>query len=88
MIKTFTYTKANGSVSERTTVSIKEPYNMYQAIDVSELSEDDQAEFAVKFNALRDAHNKAVTELMQQFDVTHNFRQFDPLKMADMETHV
>lgn len=87
MIKTFTYTKANGSVSQRTTVSIKEPYNMYQAIDVSELNEDDQTEFAVAFSKLRDAHNQAVAELMAKYDVTHNFRQFDPLKMTDVETH-
>jgi hypothetical protein len=41
-LKNFIYEKANGEVSERTGVVVKEPHKNYLMIDLSDLHEEDQ----------------------------------------------
>ena len=85
-IKSFEYTKANGNTSFRNVIVISEPSNMVRGIDVSELDEHDQAALAIRMSEAYQAYLDAQAKLFAEFDVTRNFRQFDPLKMTNIES--
>ena len=86
-IKTFTYTKNTEDISQRTVVVLQEPTNMMQAIDLSALDDEEQAMFAVELGRLKDAFKEELLALQYKYDAVHNYRQFDPLKMTNVETH-
>lgn len=51
-IKSFTYEKANGEISERTGIIIKEPQKNYLMIDMSDLSEIEQSDLIEAMEAI------------------------------------
>jgi len=84
---TFTYTKKDGSKSERTLMAIVEPHpatDKYAGIDISELSPEDGAEFVGRYEGLYDKYLKETRELQAEFDVKHNYRQFFTDGMSDV----
>lgn len=83
-VKTFKYTKTTGKVSERTVVVLNSASKHDFTIDISELNEEQQAIFAVRIAALDAERTAALSALMQEFDVSNNFRLFDPEKMQDV----
>lgn len=73
---TFTYTKADGSVSERTLIAMVTPSDKYAGIDVSMMEPQDAAQFAKFAQELHDEYVKRLYQLQVQFDLKHNYRQF------------
>lgn len=74
----FTYTKKNGDVSQRAVIVTQVPNKFWQGIDVSELDDDDLAEFVAKLRAIEDRVQAERAALMADYDLTYSFRQFDP----------
>ena len=74
----FTYTKRSGDVSQRAVLVTQEPNKFLQGIDVSELSEADFAAFVSSMRELQDRQLAERNLILQQYDLKHNFRQFDP----------
>lgn len=85
-IKEFTYTKANGDTSKRTLVELVCPTTVYEGIDVSELSDDDFAEFVTKLNQQEKVIQEMRMALYAEFDLTHNYRRFSTERMSDVTT--
>lgn len=83
-IKSFTYTKSPTDVSQRDVLVIGEPSSYLTGIDISELSEEDQAKFAVEMSNVLDNYKIAQQTVMAKYDVRNRFRQFDPLKITDV----
>lgn len=83
-IMNFTYTKADGKISERTFVPIYSPFTDYFGVDVSELDGEAQAIFATRVCDLEEAKREAVNDLMAEFDIKNNFRMFKADKMSDI----
>lgn len=83
-IKSFTYTKANKEVSARTVLVISEPSNMLTATDISELSYEDQVDYARTISRIHDEYLNAIAQANADFDVNNRVRKFDPLKMTEV----
>lgn len=80
-ILTFNYTKANGSTSDRVLAVMTKPNTMYEGIDISDMDMESQALFADKVNDAYTTYLAALEAIKASFDVTHNYRRFDPKKM-------
>lgn len=85
-IITFTYTKKDGSVSERTLAAMVNPNTMYEGIDISELEQADQAMFATAMNAAHDKYMAEIQQVKHDFDTLHAYRRFDPKLMTNVVT--
>lgn len=81
----FSYVKLNGSTSYRTVYVLGKPSNKYSAIDLSELSIDDQLEFANEADKLYKEYQEKFKTLQASFDVKHNFRQFLESGVSEIE---
>lgn len=82
----FTYTKASGDVSNRAVVVTQEPTKLLSGIDVSELPEAEFASFTQEMSALKNRQHQEIMDLMEKHDLKHNFRQFSPDKMTNVES--
>ena len=85
-IASFQYTDAKNKVTERIAAIISEPTNLLVAIDVSDVSVEEIEQFAKKHNDLKDKYKQALLELQEEFDLTHNLRNFKTSGMANVET--
>lgn len=83
-IITFKYTKKDNSVSDRVVAVILKPSTMYEGIDISELEAPEQVMFLDAANAAYATYLEAMAQLQHEFDVVHNYRRFDPLKMTNV----
>lgn len=83
-ILTFTYTKADQSVSERVLVVSAEPTRTYKGTDISSLSQERQAEYIRQVSAAKEEYLEYIKGLNNDFDLNFNFRQFDPAKMTNI----
>ncbi len=83
-IITFTYTKKDGSVSNRVLAPSVVPNTMYEGTDISELDMAEQAEFTEALDMIHDAYLEAIKELQDKFDVNHRYRRFDPKLMSNV----
>lgn len=83
----FTYTKADGKVSERTVIELKSPNNHMLALDVSELSEEDQMLMANEVATIYSALQEEIESIKHKYDAVHSYRQFDPLRMTNTRVH-
>lgn len=81
---TFTYTKADGKVSEREVIEISQPSTLLSGLDVTEMYSGDFAEFANDYKELLDEQNRQRMELMQVYALKHAFRQFKPEGMTNV----
>ena len=81
-ILTFTYTKADGSVSNRVLAVAVSPTHLYAGTDLSSLTQEEQVMFANRFNELHEQYVSAVTELKEEFDLYYTYRKFSPDKMT------
>lgn len=79
---TFTYTKSDGKQTKRVLMSYTEPNKFYEGIDVSEISETAQVEFAMAMDAAYNKYLAEITGIKSQFDLTHSYRRFDADKMT------
>ena len=77
----FTYTKKDGSTSNRVLLVMTKPSTHYAGVDISELSERDQGLYIAAMTKLHEEYLSAIQDINQTFDVKHRYRQFDPKLM-------
>lgn len=82
----FTYTKADGSTSQRAVIEITQPNKFFEGIDVSQMPEEEFAEFTSEYRSLLDKQQQEKLLVMQKFDLKHNYRRFIPENMSDVVT--
>lgn len=87
-IITFDYTKKDESISKRVLAVMVSPNNMYEGVDITELEVVEQALFINEVNSAYAAYLQAVVEAKASFDIVHNYRRFDPLKMTNVVREV
>ena len=85
-IKEFTYTKANGDMSQRTLVELVTPTDSIEGIDVSELDMDSYAEFIQQLKLLEDEIYARRMALYADFDLSKSYRKFIPSRMTNVTT--
>lgn len=83
----FEYTDLKGKVTNREVCVVSMPSNKLSGIDVTELSEEEQAMFSAEYDLLVEEFQGKLTALKEQYGVNHNFRQFleAGIKFLDME---
>jgi len=77
----FTYTKADGSKSERAVVELVQPTKYVEGIDVTQMPEQEFADFCREFSLMKAAQHEETMRLLEQFDLKHNYRRFIPEQM-------
>jgi hypothetical protein len=82
----FTYTKKDGSVSQRAVAEVASPTQYLEGVDISELEEAEFANFTLEYNQLKDRQKQEFQELLNQFDLKHNYRRFLPQQMSAITT--
>lgn len=82
----FNYTKANGTTSQRSVIEVAKPTKNYEGIDVSDMPQDQFADFVSEYRDLLNKQYEAKMALIHKHDLTHNYRQFIPEKMTDLVT--
>ena len=87
-ILTFKYTKADGSTSNRVLATLVKPTTMYEGIDISSLEVADQVMFADAMNVAYNTYMATLEAVKAEFDVIHDYRRFDPKKMAEVVSEV
>ncbi len=80
----FTYTKADHKASQRALYVTVSPNNMYEGVDISELSVEDQGLFIAENEAAKSDFLAEAARIRDKFDVKTMYRRFDPLKMTDV----
>ncbi len=81
---TFKYTKADGKTSERMLLALVTPTNKYAGIDVSELSPEHAGNFIRLAEELHAKYIQSLQRLQDEFDLTHNYRQFLESGVSDI----
>lgn len=81
---TFKYTKADGKQSERVLAPLIIPNTMYEGIDISELSMEQQALFVQEVSDAKQVYLGKLAEIQNKFDVKTMYRRFDPSKMTNV----
>ena len=87
-ILTFKYNKADNSTSNRVLVPMVKPNTMYEGIDISSLEVADQVMFADAINAAYNTYMATLEAVKAEFDVTHDYRRFDPKRMTEVVREV
>jgi hypothetical protein len=82
----FTYTKADGSVSERAVIELVTPTKAIEGIDVSDMDVHEFAQFSAEFNALKQTQHEATMAVLTKYDLKHNYRKFLPERMTNVNT--
>lgn len=82
----FTYTKSDGSQSSRAVIELQQPCKYVEGIDVSQMPEDQFADFCREFSLLKTAQRDETMRLLAQFDLNHNYRRFIPEQMQSVTT--
>jgi len=81
----FTYTKQDGSVSKRAVIELVSPNKFVEGWDVSELDEQNFAQFTQTMGELRRRQHEETMQLLVDFDLKHNYRRFKPESMSDVQ---
>ena len=81
----FTYTKQAGDVSKRAIIELVTPTDFVEGWDVTALNENEFAQFTQVMGALRRKQHEETMQLLQDFDLKHNYRRFKPTGMSDIQ---
>ena len=81
----FTYTKQAGDVSKRAIIELVTPTTFVEGWDITNLKESEFARFAETMGALRRRQHEETMQLLQEFDLKHNYRRFKPEGMSDVQ---
>ena len=76
MTKRFTYTKADGSMSNRNVVPIVTPSDYLFGIDLSEFDADEAAEYAKVLEKFQVDTKNAMTAVVKALGLSSNYRRF------------
>ena len=77
----FTYTKSDGTTSSRAIIELQQPCKYVEGIDVSQMPENEFADFCREFSLMKTAQHDETMRLLEQFDLKHNYRRFIPEQM-------
>lgn len=80
----FDYTKKNGEFTKRTLAVVQEPQQFIEGIDVTELDVESFAEFVNQYSKLLDEYKQQQAELINKYDLRHNYRRFIPENMKNV----
>lgn len=80
----FDYTDAKGKKTKRTAVELSHPTDLYLTIDVAELSPDVQLALIVDLKFLKERYDKQIFDVMANYDIKHNLRNFNVEKMENI----
>lgn len=83
---TFTYTKADNSVSARDILLEGTPAENYSGTDLSEIDPTEAVEYAKARLALQKEYFAKIAELNEVFDLNHRFRQFKKSGITNLVT--
>jgi len=81
----FTYTKQAGEVSKRAVIELVTPTKFVEGWDVTSLDNNEFANFAQAMGELRRRQHDETMQLLQDFDLKHNYRRFKPESMSDIQ---
>ena len=88
MIK-FKYKKANGEISNRTGIVVSSPAKHYSILDLSDLTEDEQASFNDIYEQYLEEKSILLEELDAKFGIQNMikkyFKNFNPEGIQDVE---
>jgi hypothetical protein len=65
-------------------VPLVQPTNKYFGIDITELDPEDQGTFMAEIDKVLDLYKKNVDDLMEKYDIKHNYRYYFPDKMTNV----
>lgn len=82
----FMYTKADGTSSKRAVIEVSQPSQHFEGVDITQMPEDEFAEFSTEYRDLLEQQYNAKIAIMQKYDLKHNYRRFVPQKMTDVTT--
>lgn len=82
----FTYTKADGSASQRAVIEVTAPQKHFEGIDVTQLDEAEFATFTLAMRELKDRQYAETMALLAEHDLKHNYRKFLPEQMSNVVT--
>lgn len=85
-LKTFVYEDLKGKITNRTVLVVQEPTTKLTGIDVTEQDDETIINFALAYEAARQAFLAEVSALETQYDLKHRFRQFFETKMDSVVT--
>ena len=80
----FKYLDAKGKESERELMVVKEPTDKFYGYDSGELSAEEVAEFAFKYDELYHKFQEQVSQLVSDFDLKYRYRCFFENKMTNL----
>jgi hypothetical protein len=80
----FDYIKKTGESSTRTLAVVQEPQRFIEGIDVTELDHESFAEFVNQYSKLLDEYKYLQAELINKYDLKHNYRRFTPENMTNV----
>lgn len=75
-IMEFMYTKTNGDFKKRVVMLMQEPQKFFEGIDVSDLDQDEFAEFVNSYGKALDDWKAESQAIINKFDLKHNYRRF------------
>jgi hypothetical protein len=81
----FTYIKQAGDVSKRAVIELVTPTKFVEGWDVTQLDNNEFAKFAESMGELRRRQHEETMQLLQDFDLKHNYRRFKPEAMFDIQ---
>jgi hypothetical protein len=81
----FTYTKSGGDISKRAVIELVTPTQFVEGWDVTNLDESEFAKFTQVMGDLRRRQHEETMQLLQDFDLKHNYRRFKPEGMTDVQ---
>lgn len=82
----FTYTKADGKVSNRVVVEVENTDEYFEGIDVTSLEPVESVMFVDAYSALLESQQLEIMTLMQEFDLKHSYRKFIKANMTNVKT--
>ena len=81
----FTYIKQAGDVSKRAVIELVTPTKFVEGWDVTSLDDNEFAKFTQTMGELRRRQHEETMQLLQEFDLKHNYRRFNPEGMSDIQ---
>ncbi len=82
-LTSFDYSKTD-KTTKRVAVVLNDPSNHLFAIDVTELDDVDQGLIFAELMGATTEYRAKTAAIMAKYDVAHNYRRFDPLKMTNV----
>jgi hypothetical protein len=85
-VTSFTYTKADSSVSQRVVVPFVQPSRFISGVDITELDQEAQGAYIAELAAIKEEYLSKLSELETKHDLRNRYRQFDQSRITNQHT--